>query len=154
MSRPKRLKFWILDLKVGLNKLGIRSGLEGKNILYLLLHWSKSKRPSAPYLKRRSTKVHTGTKSRTRSFLEDVQYPAMLTWKAQYMAVSDGGATAPTPRFRQICKPYSNQGRGRLWPPHYYLPPPDCQTFLWPCTMVSPLPLSAASGLLNFLVST
>ena len=32
----KRLKFWILDLKVCLKKLGIGSGLYGKSVLYLL----------------------------------------------------------------------------------------------------------------------
>ena len=35
MSRPKRLKSWYLYLKVGLNKLGIGLGMDGKIVLYL-----------------------------------------------------------------------------------------------------------------------
>ena len=33
LKRPKRLKFWILCLKVGLKKLGIGSDLDGKSVL-------------------------------------------------------------------------------------------------------------------------
>ena len=35
----KRFKFWILDLKVYLKKLGIGPGLYGKSVLYLMSLW-------------------------------------------------------------------------------------------------------------------
>ena len=136
--------------------MGIRSDLEGKSILYLLLHWSKSKRPSAPYLKRRSTKVHTGTKSRTRSFLEDVQYPAMLMYMEGpihgYFSRRCHGPQPPD--FGRSANPIQTKGGADYGHHITTFPPPDCQTFLRPCTMVSPLPFSAASDRLNFLVST
>ena len=36
--RPKRLKFWIHQFKVGLNKLSIGSGLDVKSVMYLEYH--------------------------------------------------------------------------------------------------------------------
>ena len=36
MSKPKRLKIWILDLKIGPNKLDIEFGLDVKSVLYLI----------------------------------------------------------------------------------------------------------------------
>ena len=38
MLRPKRLKFWIHQFKVGLNKLSIGSGLDVKSVMYLEYH--------------------------------------------------------------------------------------------------------------------
>jgi hypothetical protein len=46
-----------------------------------------------------------------------------------------GGAAPPPPVFGISINPIPTKG-GRLWPPHYYSPLPDFQTFLRPCRIV------------------